>query len=432
MHHVPQLVLICCCRTRLKGDWAHLTPRRLSKYARHLHPSDPHAQRAGFNGTNICDTATGSVRACLVREHFMDFSQGYPGIMDVASNPKISMMDHAQYKFLVSGWGSLGAGNAARRSGHGRTTLCCCVACGVRRRCTWTARASAPGALPSVGADPAVWERAHEVGDDVVQPRARFAACRLDQLLPLGSTIFKEESGYYGFYHHLLKWVSLAVHRSLVSIARDAWDPTQGARERLAWRSAPPVVLPCWALVAPPVHRPYVHYVPFWKKVGATRRPRTQLCAGRPRPHTRTCWWSPPHAPAGARGDCGRAHVGPAARRRGRTHRPAGAEPGRQVPVTRRPRLLLVQVSATTSAACCALACAASGCLHALAPLLLCQLKPGARRLLKEYSKLMAYVPSKAVGQQYFRYNLHVAEYLETEAVAWEAGGQLQRYPFAP
>ena len=28
---------------------------------------------------------------------------------------------------------------------------------------------------------------------------------RLEQLLPLGSVVFKEESGYRGFYHTLLK-----------------------------------------------------------------------------------------------------------------------------------------------------------------------------------------------------------------------------------
>lgn len=28
---------------------------------------------------------------------------------------------------------------------------------------------------------------------------------RLDQLLPLGSLIFKEESGYTTYYHHLLR-----------------------------------------------------------------------------------------------------------------------------------------------------------------------------------------------------------------------------------
>ena len=28
---------------------------------------------------------------------------------------------------------------------------------------------------------------------------------RLDQLLPLNALVFKEESGYRGFYHHLLK-----------------------------------------------------------------------------------------------------------------------------------------------------------------------------------------------------------------------------------
>lgn len=42
--------------------------------------------------------------------------------------------------------------------------------------------------------------------------------CRLDQLLTLKSLVFKEESGYYAFYHKLLE--------------------------------------------------PYKHYIPFWKKVG--------------------------------------------------------------------------------------------------------------------------------------------------------------------
>ena len=28
---------------------------------------------------------------------------------------------------------------------------------------------------------------------------------RLEQLLPLNSVVLKEESGYRGFYHHLLK-----------------------------------------------------------------------------------------------------------------------------------------------------------------------------------------------------------------------------------
>lgn len=46
--------------------------------------------------------------------------------------------------------------------------------------------------------------------------------CRLDQLLALGSLIFKEESGYYAFYHHLLK--------------------------------------------------PYQHYVPFWKQVSRVQQ----------------------------------------------------------------------------------------------------------------------------------------------------------------
>ena len=30
-------------------------------------------------------------------------------------------------------------------------------------------------------------------------------ACRLDQLLPYSSLVIKEESGYRGFYHHLMK-----------------------------------------------------------------------------------------------------------------------------------------------------------------------------------------------------------------------------------
>jgi hypothetical protein len=35
--------------------------------------------------------------------------------------------------------------------------------------------------------------------------RHMCVVCRLDQLLPLGSLIFKESSGYRAFYHHLLK-----------------------------------------------------------------------------------------------------------------------------------------------------------------------------------------------------------------------------------
>ncbi len=51
---------------------------------------------------------------------------------------------------------------------------------------------------------------------------------RLDQLLPLGSLVVKEESGYYGYYHHLMK--------------------------------------------------PYTHYVPFWKKVGSVYNENTTAC----------------------------------------------------------------------------------------------------------------------------------------------------------
>lgn len=48
-----------------------------------MHPEDPYTQRKGFNDTQICTNETLGVRACTVRQHFIEWSKRHPKLMNV-------------------------------------------------------------------------------------------------------------------------------------------------------------------------------------------------------------------------------------------------------------------------------------------------------------------------------------------------------------
>jgi len=74
---------------------------RFSNYYR-IHDATEHLfKRLGGDGREICKNDTNETTSCRVRHHFHHLALRYPDKMDVKSSPKIPMLKHAQYKYLL-------------------------------------------------------------------------------------------------------------------------------------------------------------------------------------------------------------------------------------------------------------------------------------------------------------------------------------------
>lgn len=78
---------------------------RFSPYQRIIHETVPPLYRKGFNGTEICHRADDGYLFCSVRVHFMQWAEQQRldknfGI-DVRRQPKVPMLNHAGYKYLL-------------------------------------------------------------------------------------------------------------------------------------------------------------------------------------------------------------------------------------------------------------------------------------------------------------------------------------------
>ncbi|GAX76169.1 hypothetical protein CEUSTIGMA_g3613.t1 [Chlamydomonas eustigma] len=74
---------------------------RFSNYYRTHDATEQRFKRLGGGGCEICKNDTNETTSCRVRQHFHHLALRYPAMMDVKSSPKIPMLKHAQYKYLL-------------------------------------------------------------------------------------------------------------------------------------------------------------------------------------------------------------------------------------------------------------------------------------------------------------------------------------------